>query len=287
MSKSRKSAAPADSFSSASERFRVRPHGVSHGIELKKRYGQHFLRWQSVIDTMIEKVKITPDTPVFEIGCGDGFLTKSLIQTPLKKLWVFEIDADWAQYVRETYPDERMSIFEENILDIDFEQFSTFAQDAPWVLTANLPYQITFPILKKLQENRLLLSEGVIMVQEEVAQKIVAEPGDSSIQSLFYSYYFEWELLTKIPPEAFYPPPAVYSRLLYFKPRKELRDIPDAEQFWRFVKLCFMHRRRTLKNNIQQTHYETTQVPERFLKARAQELSLDDFLTLWDLLRKK
>ena len=82
----------------------------------------------------------------------------------------FEIDHSWAQYVRKLLPDPRLMVYEQNILDLDF---SLFEPHKPWILLANLPYQITFPILYLLQRNRHLLQEGVIMVQEEVAQKIL------------------------------------------------------------------------------------------------------------------
>lgn len=256
-------------------------HGRAHGIPLKKSYGQHFLRDRSVVDAMIDAVDITPETSVFEIGCGDGFLTRAILETPAKRLWVFEIDAEWADYVQKTSPDDRMTIFKENILDVDFKRFAP----GPWVLLANLPYQITFPIFKRLYEHRDLLREGVVMIQEEVAQKITAAPGDTTVQSLFYGHYFELKMLVKIPPTAFYPPPKVYSRLVYFKPRTDLQTIPDEAGFWHFVDLCFLHRRRTLRNNLKQTHFPMALFPERYGNARAQELALDDFLILWDILR--
>ncbi len=257
-----------------------RYYGVSQGIELKKEYGQHFLRDQSTVDEMLHRVDLTSEANVFEIGCGDGFLTKSILNTPIDRLWVFEIDQSWASYVAEKYEDIRMTVYTENILDVDFHRFEQFK---PWVLLANLPYQITFPILKLMVRHRDIISEGVIMVQEEVAQKIVAKPGDSTVQSLYFGYYFSWELLKKIPPGAFYPPPAVYSRLMYFKPKTELQEIPHEESFWKFVKLSFRQRRRTLKNNLLQSHYDVSAIPENILKARAQELSLAGFLELWKI----
>ena len=255
-------------------------HGAAHGIELKKQYGQHFLREQHVVDEMLAHVQLTPETNVFEIGCGDGFLTKSILQTSVDRLWIFEIDKSWADYVNETYPDIRMTIFTENILDVDFERFEQFK---PWTLLSNLPYQITFPLLKLMVKNRAILGEGVVMVQEEVAQKIVAKVGDASWQSLYFGYYFMWKLLIKIPPGAFYPPPAVNSRLLYFKPKDSLEPIPDEEHFWKFVKACFLQRRRTLKNNLAAIQFPLDLFPEEYGKARAQELGLDDFLKLWKI----
>ncbi|HEX2978308.1 MAG TPA: 16S rRNA (adenine(1518)-N(6)/adenine(1519)-N(6))-dimethyltransferase RsmA [Candidatus Babeliales bacterium] len=251
----------------------------AHGIQIKKQYGQHFLRWQVVIDHMIERVSLDKNSSVFEIGCGDGFLTRSILKQPIKQLWVFEIDPQWADFVRKSMPNKRMTIYEQNILDLDW---SIFEPDQPWTLLANLPYQITFPILHMLQKNRHLLHEGVIMVQEEVAEKLLKSHGRGyGYPSLFFQYYFNWEKLDKVPPQAFEPPPKVHSRLLYFKPKENVAPIPDEPAFWDFIKMCFRQPRRTLRNNMQQTHFDISIISEELLALRAQQMNIDDFLTLW------
>ncbi len=254
-------------------------HGSAHGISLKKRYGQHFLREQIFVDHMIDAVHLTDGTSVFEIGCGDGFLTRSILRMPLKKLWVFDIDESWAEHVRKTYPDPRMTVFTENILDTDFSRFEA---DRPWTLLANLPYQITFPILYLLAEYRHLLQEGVIMVQEEVAQKILKTSGRGyGFASLYFQHYFTWRALDKVPPASFYPPPKVQSRLLYFAPIVDPQDIPHEKEFWAFIKRCFQQPRRTLRNNLQSCHYDLTRIKDETLMLRAQQLSMDELLVLW------
>jgi 16S rRNA (adenine1518-N6/adenine1519-N6)-dimethyltransferase len=252
------------------------------GIPVKKQYGQHFLRWQPIVDSMIAAVSLNDQSSVFEIGCGDGFLTRSIINQPLKQLWVFEIDPDWAQYVQIKIKDKRLTIFQENILDVDF---SRFENDKPWTLLANLPYQITFPLLHLFQKNRSIFKEGVIMVQEEVAEKLLKNHGRGyGYPSLFFQHYFEWKKLDKVPPIAFEPPPKVESRLLYFKPKAKVTPIKDEPAFWEFIKLCFRQPRRTLKNNLEQTHFDMTVIDEKTLQLRAQQMTMDDFLALWKLL---
>lgn len=250
-----------------------------NGIPVKKQFGQHFLRNQSVVDSMIDAVQLDKTSSVLEIGCGDGFLTRSILQTPIARLWVFEIDHDWVIYVRNSINDNRLEIFEQNILDIDP---TILELHKPWVLLANLPYQITFPILHLIQRNRVLFSEGVVMVQEEVAQKILKTSGKGyGYPSLFFQYYFEWKKMDKIAPDSFYPPPKVFSRLLYFKPKKDIKPIPNEIEFWKFIKACFKQPRRMLKNNLVQSHYPIEKVPEEYLMLRAQQLSMDDLLMLW------
>ncbi len=258
-------------------------HGAAHGIPLKKRYGQHFLREQIYIDHMIDAVELTNESSVFEIGCGDGFLTKSILKTPIKRLWVFEIDESWAEHVKTVYADERMSIFTENILDTDF---SRFEPDKPWTLLANLPYQITFPILYRLVEHRNLIKEGVIMMQEEVAQKILKTSGRGyGFASLYFQHNFILRALDKVPPTAFYPPPKVESRLLYFAPIADPEPIEDEKEFWVFIKRCFQQPRRTFRNNLQSYHYDHTRISEDTLALRSQQMSMDDLLKLWQVLK--
>jgi 16S rRNA (adenine1518-N6/adenine1519-N6)-dimethyltransferase len=253
------------------------------GIPLKKQFGQHFLRQQSVIDEMIAAVDLNERSSVFEIGCGDGFLTRSILKQDIARLWVFEIDSQWAEYVQKTYPDERMSMFRDNILDVDF---SRFEPHKPWILLANLPYLITFPILHLLQRNRDLLQEGVIMIQEEVAQKLVKKSGRGyGYPSLFFQHYFELKLLQKISPGAFLPPPKVYSRLVHFKPKTIMTPIPDEEHFWKFIKLCFHQPRRTLKNNLAQSQIDLSKIPEKYILLRAQQMNMEDLLHIWELAR--
>lgn len=257
----------------------------SQGIPLKKQFGQHFLRDIRIVHNMIFAVEIKPTTSIFEIGCGDGFLTKEILGTPAARLKIFEIDPDWAHYVQDMFKnDDRLTMILDNFLDVDLN--AQLQDQAPWTVLANLPYQVTFPILHRFQEYRNLLKEGVVMVQEEVAQKIVQKRGRGyGYPALFFQHYFEWKLLDKVPPTAFHPAPKVFSRLIYFKPHSQVQDIPDEEKFWKFIKHCFKQPRRTLKNNLAHTHYAVEKIGEEKLALRAQEMGMQDFLQLWELIR--
>ncbi len=248
----------------------------------KKALGQHFLRKATVVDHMIDNVAITPDVSVVEIGCGDGFLTSAILrQTNCKSLLVYEIDPEWVDFVQKKIKDDRLVIKNENILDVDFQ--SSLESKKPLVLLANLPYQITFPILFKIQKNKALFQEGVVMVQEEVAQKIVATHGKKySPTSMFLQHHFEWKLIEKVEPGAFVPPPKVFSRTVYFRPKFDLQEIPQETEFWGFLKLCFRSPRQTLKNNLKSTKYDSHRVlSSEILALRAQQISFDGFVDLW------
>lgn len=259
-------------------------HGYSKGIPLKKRYGQHFLRDHTITHSIVSNVDLTDESSVFEIGCGDGFLTREILKQKLARLWIFEIDEEWVEHIRSSIDDPRVEVYLENILDVDFDRFD---EHKPWTLLANLPYQITFPILHMLQRNRHRLKEGVIMMQEEVAQKIMKTSGRGyGFPSLFFQRYFELRLLDKVSPEAFYPPPKVFSRLMYFKPRAVVEPIEREDDFWKFVKICLRQPRRTLRNNLAQAHYDTSTMSDELLALRAQQMKMDGFLQLWDKVRK-
>jgi 16S rRNA (adenine1518-N6/adenine1519-N6)-dimethyltransferase len=88
--------------------------------------------------------------------------------------------------------------------------------------------------------------------------------------------------MDKIAPGAFYPPPKVYSRLVYFRPKMNVKPIPQEEGFWKFIKLCFKQPRRTLRNNLSQSHYDLGQFKDSLLGKRAQELTMQELLEVWD-----
>lgn len=259
-----------------------KPH--RQGIELKKRYGQHFLKDRFYVDQMIKAVGLDQNISVVEIGCGEGILTGAILETVCKKLHVFEIDEQWASYVDKVYgSDDRLNIVLDNVLDANWDLF----EKQSLIMLANLPYQITFPIFYKIQKYRHLFLEGVVMIQEEVAQKIVKKTGrDYGYSSLFFQHYFELKLLDKISPGAFYPPPSIYSRLLYFKPKQNVDSIFHEEEFWKFIKLCFAQPRRTLRNNLTSTHFDLSLLDQALLLKRAQELEMQDFLSIWKIFNR-
>lgn len=253
----------------------------AHGIKLKKQFGQHFLKDTRYLECMFKHVLLQPTSSIVEIGGGSGVLTKAILRKPLNRLWVFEIDPTWQHHLKSTIYDSRLDVFNEDILDIDFNRF---AQHAPWTLLANLPYQITFPLLFRIQQYRQFFIEGVIMIQEEVAQKIVRTGGrDYGYPSLFLQWYFDWQLLEKVPPTAFNPPPKIYSRLIHFKVKKNVPAIADEQRFWSFIKAAFHQPRRTLKNNLAQL-YNLEKFSEKTLNLRAQQMSMTNFLLMWQSL---
>jgi 16S rRNA (adenine1518-N6/adenine1519-N6)-dimethyltransferase len=254
----------------------------SDGIYLKKKHGQYFLRDNQVILNVLSHVDLK-NKSVFEIGCGDGFLTREILTQDPARLWVFEIDPEWADKVEQECINPNFQMHVGDFLETDLE---ILTPHAPWTVLSNLPYHLTFPILQRFYRNRSLIEAGVLMMQEEVAQKIVKKRGRGyGYISLFFQYYFDWELLAKVPPTAFFPQPKVFSRLIKFITKNNVEPIPEEKEFWRFIKICFSHPRRTLRNNLMQSHIDLDQVPDSYLKLRAQQMTMSDFLGLWNSLR--
>jgi 16S rRNA (adenine1518-N6/adenine1519-N6)-dimethyltransferase len=250
------------------------------GIATKKKYGQHFLRDESVVNTVVKSFDITADSSVFEIGCGDGFLTRRILESRVGHLRVFEIDPEWAQHVIERFQgDDRLQVETLNFLDLDL---AILEENAPWIVLSNLPYNITFPILNRFVQIKDHLLGGVVMVQEEVAQKIVKTGGRGfGAQAMYLQYFFDWELLQSVPASAFVPAPKVTSRLIKFTPRAKLELIPDPKLFWKFVRLCFVKPRKTLKNNLITTHFKDSDISDEVLALRAQQMNFTQLLELW------
>jgi len=250
---------------------------------IKKKYlGQHFLRQQEIVDKMVNQVA-TAEKTILEIGCGDGFLTKTILaNSQCKKLISVEVDSAWAQEVATKITDPRLTVINADILTYPWD---SLANEGGVVLLANLPYNITFPILHLLIKNRQHFTEGVFMVQEEVAQKITAQKKGVSAITIFMQAYLELKLLDKVRPEAFVPPPKVFSRTVYFRPQpQELVTTKDPEGFWKFVQLSFRHPRQTLRNNFKKAGFKVegfAELTPELLEKRAQHLKLADFLKIW------
>ena len=254
----------------------------SDGIPLKKSYGQYFLRDKQIILDMLSHVDLKGKS-VFEIGCGDGFLTREVFSQDIARLWVFEIDPEWGKLVGRECLGSNFKMHIGDFLEVDLE---ILKPHTPWIALSNLPYHLTFPILHRFQKHRDMLSEGILMMQEEVAQKLVKKRGRGyGYVSLFFQYYFDWELLVKVPPTAFYPQPKVFSRLIKFTVKQNVVPIPDEKEFWRFIKVCFANPRRTFRNNLMQTHINLEKIPKESLELRAQQMTMSDLLGLWEIVR--
>jgi len=229
----------------------------------KPKLGQHFLIDHSAARRIAEAFGDLSQSTVLEIGPGRGALT-SLLAKRVRRLIAIELDRVLAAQLRMSFAlNPNVEIIEGDILAIDFNTLfgpkpgSTRPgmnhQPAPAQVVGNLPYFLTSDILLRLLEYRRYFSTLILMVQREVADRIVAQPGKSEygLLSATVQLFTRVEKLFTLPPEAFSPPPKVHSAVirLTIAPRLESLNVPEAE-FMRFLKLSFGQKRKTLWNNL-------------------------------------
>lgn len=220
------------------------------GFSFSKGLGQNFLLDESVLDKIVEAADI--EDGVLEVGPGFGVLTKRLCETG-KKVVSVEIDRRLMPVLDYTLAEfDNVKIIEKDILKTDVgELISAEFGGGKISVAANLPYYITTPIITKLIEEKLPLKNIVVMVQREVAERIVAKPGkkDYGAISVLCQYYTNPKIVTIVPAGSFYPAPKVDSAVLCMEVCREPNvKTKDEALFFKVVKAAFAQRRKTLLN---------------------------------------
>ena len=231
-----------------------------------KRFGQNFLQDANVLKKIVDSIDLT-NKNIIEIGPGKGALSK-LILEKAKTLVAFEIDYNLVDFLKEEIQDKNFTLINEDFLKIDLSPYQGYS------IMANIPYNITTPILFKIFENNKNFDDVILMVQKEVAERISAKPGTTNYGKLTVStaHFAVAQKLFDISPKAFYPSPKVTSSIIHLQMKKTRPNIDD-EGFLMFVKLCFAMRRKTLINNLKiQKNYDDKKVNDFYL---ANDLNLD------------
>ena len=267
-------------------------------LRARKGLGQHFLIDEEVLKLITSAAELTPTDIVMEIGPGLGVLTKELAR---QAGWVvtIELDSKLAAILKQTLAAfNNVTIINEDILQIDPEVlfkeqrqiFSpTIASPFSYKVVANLPYYITSLVLRHFLEASLKPQIMVVMVQKEVAEAIVAEPGQMSILSVSVQFYGQPKIISYVPARCFYPAPEVDSAILrvtlYAKP---VVDVTDETSFFRLVRAGFTTPRKQICNSLTQglglpkaevlsLLEKANIVPQR----RAETLTLNEWAQLW------
>lgn len=263
----------------------------THRTHPKKQLGQHFLINPDVLSIIIDAGEITGTDIVIEIGAGLGCLTAALAENA-KSVIAIEVDPLlYAELESQFSTDVDVQIIHADVLKIEFS--SLFPPNTCPKVLANLPYGITTPILSKLLEHANHLCTCVLMMQREVAERIVAKPGgkDYGALTIGVSYYADTTLIEVLSPQNFFPAPQVDSALLKLTMREKPRVlVNDEEYFFRVVREAFRGRRKMLKNSLRrfasaeiliETFAELNIAPER----RAETLDITEFAALANLLQ--
>jgi 16S rRNA (adenine1518-N6/adenine1519-N6)-dimethyltransferase len=249
----------------------------------RKRFGQHFLTDQAVIAEIVAAIRPLEGDAMVEIGPGLGALTAPLCAR-LRHLHAIEIDRDIAARLRAAYPPARLSVHQGDVLEFDF---STLPPDLRVV--GNLPYNISTPLLFHLARFAARIRDMHFMLQREVVERMVAQPGgaDYGRLSVTLQYRFDMERLLEVGPGAFSPPPQVESAVVRMVPRKQLAAASESD-LEQVVRRAFSQRRKTLRNSLSGLlsagDYAALGIDPGL---RAQNLALSDFVAISNYLSEK
>ena len=252
-------------------------------IKMSKKLGQNFLIKRGIVDEIVHAAELIPGEPVLEVGPGIGTLTQGLAQSGAD-VTAIELDRRLLEVLDTTLASyDNVRIVHGDVLKLDVP---TIMNHKPFKVVANLPYYITTPIIMSLLESKLPIERLVVMVQKEVALRMVAKPGtkDYGALSVAVQYYTEPDIVLDVPPKSFLPAPAVTSSVI----RCVLRDKPpvdviDEKLFFCVVKAGFAQRRKTFSNTMKTTGLSKDRIEELLAKAnidgqrRGETFTLQEF----------
>ena len=272
-----------------------------HGFTFKKSFGQNFLTDTNILQKIVDTAEIDKGVNVIEIGPGIGALTEFLAENAAEVM-AFEIDDRLIPILADTLARfDNVQVVNQDILKADLQtQIQAFKNpDLPIKVVANLPYYITTPILMHLIESKIPFAEFVVMIQKEVADRISAMPNTKAYGSLSIAvqYYMTAKVSFIVPRTVFVPAPNVDSAILKMVCRDQpVVSVQDEDFFFRVSKVAFVHRRKTLWNNLT-SHFgkseDTKAKLEKELEIakvkpsiRGEAFSIPDFASLADALKE-
>ncbi|HHQ6344193.1 TPA: 16S rRNA (adenine(1518)-N(6)/adenine(1519)-N(6))-dimethyltransferase RsmA [Streptococcus agalactiae] len=272
-----------------------------HGFTFKKSFGQNFLTDTNILQKIVDTAEIDKGVNVIEIGPGIGALTEFLAENAAEVM-AFEIDDRLIPILADTLARfDNVQVVNQDILKVDLQtQIQAFKNpDLPIKVVANLPYYITTPILMHLIESKIPFAEFVVMMQKEVADRISAMPNTKAYGSLSIAvqYYMTAKVSFIVPRTVFVPAPNVDSVILKMVRRDQpVVSVQDEDFFFRVSKVAFVHRRKTLWNNLTSHFGKSEDTKAKLEKAleiakikpsiRGEALSIPDFASLADALKE-
>ncbi|WP_438832085.1 16S rRNA (adenine(1518)-N(6)/adenine(1519)-N(6))-dimethyltransferase RsmA [Streptococcus pluranimalium] len=272
-----------------------------HGFTFKKSFGQNFLTDTNILQKIVDTAEIDKNVNVIEIGPGIGALTEFLAENAAEVM-AFEIDDRLVPILADTLRDfDNVQVINKDVLKADLQtEIQKFKNpDLPIKVVANLPYYITTPILMHLIESKIPFTEFVVMMQKEVADRISAEPNTKAYGSLSIAvqYYMIAKVAFIVPRTVFVPAPNVDSAILKMVRRENpLVQVQDEDFLFDVSKASFVHRRKTLWNNLTNRFGKTDDVKVKLETAlekaelkpnlRGEALSIADFGRLADALKE-
>ena len=266
-----------------------------YGIKANKSLGQNFLINSEVVESIVNSSEISEDDMVIEIGPGLGTLTKYLLERAGKVLCI-ELDTRMIEILEDRFSIyENFEVINQDVLKVNLNEIIKENKKDGKIqnvkVVANLPYYITTPIIMKLLEDKLDIKSITVMIQKEVADRLIEIPGGKDTGAITYSvyYYCESEKIMEVPNSSFIPEPEVTSEVIKMTLRKEPAvDIENPKVMFMIIKSAFMQRRKTLLNALTNTKVflsknEGLEILKKLNleeNVRAENLTIEDFASI-------
>ena len=266
-----------------------------YGIKANKDLGQNFLINNEVVENIINSSEVSEEDLIIEIGPGLGTLTKELLKKAGKVICI-ELDKKMIKILKERFISySNLEIINDDVLKVNLKELINKYKGHDNIkkvkIVANLPYYITTPIIMKLLEDKLDIESITVMIQKEVADRLIDIPGGKYTGAITYTifYYCESEKIVEVPSDSFIPEPDVTSEVIKMKLRnKPAVEIENPKVMFMIIKSAFMQRRKTLLNALTNTQvFASKQEGLKILKklnldenVRAENLSIQDYANI-------
>lgn len=266
-----------------------------YNIRANKSLGQNFLISEKVVNAIVDCSEISEEDLIIEIGPGLGTLTKYLLERAGKVICI-ELDTKMVKILEERFKlYDNFCILNQDVLKVDLKTLIKQEKDMKRIknvkIVANLPYYITTPIIMKLLEEKLDLKSITVMIQKEVADRLIAIPGEKESGAITYSvyYYAESQGIMEVPKKSFIPEPEVTSKVIKLDMRNRCPvDVNDEKMMFKIIKSAFMQRRKTLLNGLTNTKVfnnkeEGKKILEKMgidINIRAEKLTIEDYANI-------
>ena len=269
-----------------------------HNFKFSKSLGQNFLIDDNVIDKILNGARLSEGDNIIEVGPGIGTLTREMGKIA-DKVVAIEIDKSLIPILKETLGEfDNIEVVNNDILKVNIEELVKEKFDnKPIKLVANLPYYITTPIVMKFLEENIPVTDIVVMVQKEVADRMNAKPStkDYGALSVAVQYYCDTEIVAKAPRHMFIPQPNVDSTVIGLHVREEKKyNVDNEDIFFKTVKASFGQRRKTLLNSLGDLGFLNKDEIKEVLKQsnidekrRGETLTIEEFATLSNVINSK
>lgn len=254
----------------------------------KKRFSQNFIIDKKIARQIVSYLGIDPNDTVFEIGTGRGGLTEILAEHDID-IHTFELDKTLLPDLEKKFDGRaNVKIYNKDFLTVVPGEYS----NRKFRLIGNIPYDITSPLIDWIINHRQLIKVAVITTQKELAERIASGPGSKNWApiSIMTQLFYKIRIVRTIPPNAFYPPPRIYSSVLILEP-SDMYDIKNLDKFDEIVRASFEQRRKVLLNNLVSLEIASKETLSLLFEKlgwqkniRAEELRIEDFIKLTEKL---